>query len=82
MTFCRPIVLAELADGLEEGQAFDIAHRPADLRDDHVDVGVARDSGDPLLDLVGDVGDHLDRAPQVVAFALLADDVVVDGSRR
>jgi hypothetical protein len=33
---------------------------------------------DALLDLVGDVGDHLDRAPQVVAAALLADHALVD----
>ena len=73
-------VVAELADGLEEGQALDVAHRAADLGDDHVDIGVAGHPGDALLDLVGDVRDHLHRAAQVVALAFLADDVVVDGA--
>ena len=71
-------VVAELADGLQEGQALDVAHRAADLGDDHVDVGVAGHPGDAFLDLVGDVRDHLHGAAQVVALALLADHVVVD----
>ncbi len=71
-------VVAELPDGLQEGQALDVAYRAADLGDDHVDVGVAGHPGDALLDLVGDVRDHLHGAAQVVALALLADDVVVD----
>ena len=37
---------------------------------------------DPLLDLVGDVRDHLDRAAEVVAAALAADHRVVDGAGR
>ena len=75
-------VVAELTDGLQEGQALDVADRAADLGDDHVDVGVAGDPGDALLDLVGDVRDDLYGAAQVVALAFLADDVVVDRSRR
>ena len=82
MTFCAPYLLAELADGLEEGKTLDIAHRAADLGDDHVDVRVTGDPCDALLDLIGDMGDHLHRTPEVVALALLADDVVVDGTRR
>ncbi len=31
-------VVAELPDRLEEGQDLDVAHRAADLDDDHVDV--------------------------------------------
>ena len=37
---------------------------------------------DRRLDLVGDVGDHLDGAPEVVAAALARDDRVVDLARR
>ena len=40
------------------------------------------DALDPLLDLVGDVGDDLDRAAQVVAAALLGDDGLVDAAGR
>ncbi len=74
-------VLAELADGFEERQALDVPHRAPDLGDDHVHVGVAGHAGDAFLDLVGDMGDDLDRAAEIVALALLADDVVVDGAR-
>ena len=38
------------------------------------------DQRDPLLDLVGDVRDHLDGAAEVVAAALAADDRVVDAA--
>ena len=75
-------VLAHLADRLEERQALDVADRAADLDDDHVRVALAGDARDPLLDLVGDVRDDLDRAAEVVAAALLRDDGLVDAARR
>ena len=43
-------------------------------------LAIARDAADALLDLVGDVRDHLDRAAQVVAAALLGDDRLVDAA--
>ena len=72
-------VLLELADGLQEGQALDVAHGAADLHDD--DVHARRHLADRRLDLVGDVGDHLHRAPEVVAAPLLLDDGAVDLAR-
>ncbi len=75
-------VLAHLADGLEERQALDVADGPADLDDDDVRVAVAGDPPDPLLDLVRDVRDDLDRAAEVVAAALLGDDRLVDPAGR
>ena len=77
-----PDVLAHLADGLEERQRFDVADGPADLDDDDVRIAVAGDPRDPLLDLVGDVRDDLDRAAEVVAAALLGDDRLVDAAGR
>jgi hypothetical protein len=71
-----PDVLPELADGLHEWQALDVAHRAADL--DQHDVHVGRHRADGVLDLVGDVRDHLDGAPQVVAAPFLLDDRQVD----
>ena len=70
--------LAHLADGLEERQAFDVADRAADFSDDHVGVVFTADEINPFLDLVGDVGNDLDGAAQVVAAALLVDDRPVD----
>jgi hypothetical protein len=55
-----PDVDRELPDRLEEGQRLDVAHRAADLGDDHVDVGLLADQADAVLDLVGDVRDDLD----------------------
>ena len=77
-----PDVLAHLADGLEERQRLDVADGAADLDDDHVRIAVLADPPDPLLDLVGDVRDDLDRAAEVVAAALLADHGLVDAAGR
>ena len=73
-----PDVDRELADRLQERQRLDVAHRAADLGDHDVDVLALGDQLDAVLDLVGDVRDDLDRAAEVVAAALLADDRVVD----
>ena len=72
-----PDVLAELPDGLQEGEDLDVAHRAADLGDDDVDV-VAGQAQDAFLDLVGDVGDDLDGVAQVVAPPLLGQHRRVD----
>ena len=77
-----PHVLAHLADRLEERQALDVADRAADLDDHDVRVPGTRDAGDPLLDLVGDVRDDLDRPAEIVAAALLRDDGLVDAAGR
>ena len=65
-------VPAELADRFEERQALDVADRAADLADD--DVAALGRFEDAALDLVGDVRDHLHRAAEVVAAALVGDD--------
>ena len=72
----------ELAQRLEERQRLDVAHRAADLGDDDVDVGRLGDQLDAVLDLVGDVRDHLDGAAEVVAAALAPDHRVVDRAGR
>ena len=75
-----PDLERELADGLEERQALDVADRAADLADQ--DVGVADAAADARLDLVGDVRDHLDGLAEVVAAPLLGDHRLVDLPRR
>ena len=64
-------LLPHLADGFQERQRFDVAHRAADLDDHHVHV--RRDTfliaG---LDLVGDVRNHLHGLAQIIAAPLLA----------
>ncbi len=73
-------LVAELADGLEERQALDVADRAADLDQHEVDAVVAREH--ELLDGVGDVGHDLHRAAEVVAAPLLGDDLLVDAAGR
>ena len=63
------LLVAHLADRLEERLALDVADGAADFDDDDVGAGLAADGADALLDLVGDVGDRLDRAAEVVAAA-------------
>ncbi len=58
---------AHLADGLEEGQRLDVAHRAADLDDRH--VAAFRAALDVGLDLVGDVRDDLHGLAEVLAAA-------------
>ncbi|MEY3475999.1 MAG: hypothetical protein RLY65_399, partial [Pseudomonadota bacterium] len=63
------------------GGSLDVAHRAAHLGDDDVHV-VGGEAADAALDLVGDVRDHLDGAPEVVAAALGGEDRLVDRARR
>ncbi len=67
-----------LPDGLQEGQALDIAHRAADLDDGHVSAALLAGFADAVLDGVGHMGDDLYRAPQKVAAPLLLDDPSID----
>ncbi len=71
-----PELDAHLANGLEKRQRFDVAHRAADL--DHADIRVAGAHANAVLDLIGDVRNHLHRRAQVIAAPLLGDDSLVD----
>ena len=74
------LVLAELADRLEERQPLDIADRAADLAQHEIDLGVA--DAEEVLDLVGDVRDHLDGLAEVVAATLFLQHVGIDAAGR
>ena len=65
----------ELADGLQERQPLDVAGRAADFGDDHVRLGLFGQRVDAVLDLVGDVRDHLDGFAQVFALAFIVSTV-------
>ena len=71
-----PHVPSELTDGLEEGEALDVADGAADLDDEDVDALAA--FAYRGLDLIGDMRDHLDGAAEVVAAPLLGDHLTVD----
>ncbi len=72
-----PHLLGHLADGLQKGLALNVAGRAADLGDDHIRVGLLPHAVDEVLDLAGDVGDHLDSFPQVLPTALLVEHIPI-----
>ena len=64
-------VLAELPYRFQEWKDLDVADSSTNLGDHHVDSVFVPDSTDPLLDLVGDVRNHLHGVAEIVASALL-----------
>ena len=70
----------ELARRFQKRQTFDVAGRPADLRNGDVHV-VPVERTDGAFDLVGDMRDDLDRAAEITAFAFPRDDAAVDFAR-
>ena len=74
-----PQIIVQLADGLEERQALDVAHRAADLDQQEIQpVGIGQHE---FLDHVGDVRDHLHGAAEIAALALLLDHLGIDAAR-
>ena len=65
----------QLAGRFEEGQALDIPHGTTYFH--HGDIGIAGAEYDPALDLIGDMGNDLDGATQVITATLLAQHGVV-----
>src|SRR5258708_19122794 len=80
-TVLRPNVFPELAESFHEYLALDISNRAADLSNQHVGIALRGKLVDSSLDLVGDVGDHLDRSAEVIAPALLGYNCAVNAAR-
>ena len=75
-TRSRPSSLPSWRIASRKGQALDVADRAADLAKDEilaVEIGL-----DELLDRVGDVGDDLDRRPEIFAAPFAADHGRID----
>ena len=75
-----PQLLAHLADGLHEGQRFDVSHRTANLNDGDVDI--LRHFLHGRFDFIGDVRDYLDGFTEIIASALLGDDLFIEATGR
>ena len=76
-------LMAQLADGFEERQRFDVADGAADFDDHDVDrspVGRGGHAARGGFNFVGHVRDHLHGLAQVIATALARDDLFVDAS--
>ena len=72
-------LVAELADGLQEGERFDVAYRAADLNDHCLDIFFLMGAGeDAAFDLISDVGDDLDCFAEIVPSPFPLDDGFVD----
>ena len=64
-----PPLGGHLADGLQERLGFDIAYRTTDLYNGYIGFRTLQGINTPL-DLVGNMGDDLDRSTQIVPFPL------------
>ena len=67
---------AKLTDGLKEWSTLDVANRTANLGDDEVELIIIAPHS--MLDLVGDVRNHLNGLAKIVATTLTVDDGLVD----
>src|SRR5215469_1078829 len=73
-----PDILAHLANSLQKRLSLDIANGTAHLADHNIGIAGARQSMNTLLDLVGNVGNDLNRAAQILTPSLPADNRCVD----
>ena len=73
-------ILSQLADRFEKRQAFDITHGAADLGQDKIHI--AGFGQRELLYSVGDMGDDLHGAAQIIAAPLLGQDLLIDAAGR
>ena len=69
---------SHLTDGFQKRLTFNVAGGAADFRDDHVGICLSAYSINKLLDLVGNMRDHLDGLSQVFAAAFLIEHIPVD----
>src|SRR5215471_480190 len=71
-------LIAELANGFEEGQTLDVADRATNLAQNEIDAFIA--GCDEGLDRVGDVRNDLHGRTQIVAPALFGNYLLVDAA--
>ena len=70
--------LLELASGLDERLALDVAHRAADFGNNDIGVRLARDAIEALFNSVGHMGNNLHGATQEIAATLAGDEALID----
>src|SRR5262249_3139857 len=73
-------IVAELPNGFEIRQAFDVTHGPTDLAKDEIELIVAL--ADELLDGVGNVRNDLDCSAEIVAATFLGEDFLINAPSR
>ena len=74
--------IAELTDGLEKGERFDIADRAADFHNDDLDLFFLVAAGEnPGFNFISNMRDNLNGFSKIVTFAFSFDDRFVNLSR-
>ena len=73
-------IIPHLPYGLEEGETLDVADGASDLNDHHIGATLLGQGHHSSLDLIGDMGDGLNCAAEVVAPALLGNNGAVNGA--
>ena len=74
-----PELHAHLANGLEERQRFDVAHRAADLH--HAHIRIARAHADAMFDFIRDMRNDLHGRAQIIAAPFLRNHAFVNSAR-
>ena len=70
--------LLELASGLDERLALDVAHRAADFGNNDIGVRLTRDAIEALFNSVGHMRNNLHGATQEIAATLAGDEALID----
>ena len=73
---------SELAHGLHIRQGLDIANRPADFGDNHIELVAFGQQAHAALDFIGHMRNNLNSMPQVIAATFLFNDAQIDTSCR
>ena len=72
----------QLAHAFEIRQRLDVAHRTADFSDNEIELILGTQQLDVTFDFVGNVRNDLYRFSQIIATALLVDDILIDATGR
>src|SRR5450631_1824846 len=72
-------IVAQLADRFEKRQPFNVADRTADFDQNEIDVGSLQDE---FLNMIGNMGDDLNRTPEEIAPSFLGDDLLINATGR
>jgi hypothetical protein len=73
-----PGILAHLADSFEERQPFDIADGAADFDQDNIGLRFFGQPFEAVFDLIGDMGNNLDRTAEKITASFFGNDRTVN----
>ena len=71
-------IIAQLADGFKKRQAFNVANGAADFHKHEIIAVIALKN--ETLDGIGDMGNDLNSAAEIIAATLFRDDVLIDAA--